>query len=281
MMYRMKKIITYDEEIPLPKCMYMIKPINDPIDSLNQDEEINISQQAPNKEMAELVTRQDQLLLKLDLLYEKIKAISSSCKTSSCQQIKSKQLKPDITPDEVVLTTNAENLPWYIHIILKKISTSVKIYWHIHSSVPTQKVPKIKSFVQTLQSASNNSGPVVRLIFVNDSADPELKLSSLSLPIVGNVNILRYLSLVFPNEIPYDNEDFTADALLDICHSQLERASEKNKETVVKKLFAEYDGWVYSKQFTIVDLAAFNVIKQWRNCPKYVPKEWFDKMSQL
>lgn len=117
--------------------------------------------------------------------------------------------------------------------------------------------------------------------YVSVSADSELKLSSLAVPIVGNVNILRYLSLVYPSAIPYNDSDYVVDGLLDLCHI-LERSTEKNKEAVVKNIFAQYsNGFIYKGSLSIVDIAAYTVIKQWRNCPKFVPKEWFDKISFL
>lgn len=43
MMYRMKKIINYDDEIVLPKCMYRIKNPNEFLKT--DDVNINISEQ--------------------------------------------------------------------------------------------------------------------------------------------------------------------------------------------------------------------------------------------
>lgn len=107
-----------------------------------------------------------------------------------------------------------------------------------------------------------------------------MKLSTLDVPIVGNVNILRYLSYVYPGVIPYNANDHHVDYLLDLCH-MLERTSEKNKEVIVLKLFSQQKNWIYGNDFSIVDLAVYNVIKQWKNVPKYVPKPWLDKCNKL
>lgn len=107
-----------------------------------------------------------------------------------------------------------------------------------------------------------------------------MKFSSLAVPIVGNVNILRYLALVYSSVVPYDYTDYTLDGLLDLCHL-LERTPEKNKESIILKLFSQSKDWIYKNQFSIIDIAVYNVIKQLRSKPKSVPKEWFDKCEKL
>lgn len=97
----------------------------------------------------------------------------------------------------------------------------------------------------------------------------------MGVPIVGNVNILRYLSYVYPSVLPYDSEDYYVDYLLDLCHL-LERTPEKNKDAVTKKIFTERKTWIYKDEFSVVDVAVYNVVKQWQNSTKYVPKSWFD-----
>ncbi|KAI5633081.1 hypothetical protein NE865_14209 [Phthorimaea operculella] len=284
-MYRMKNIITYDDEITLPKCMYHVKNPNADFDAVlgeSTADDINISNQAPNKKMAELELRQDQLLKKLDILYDKIKTISSYCNQSSPQkEVRSKNAKQAIsTPEEIVVALSPDNLPWFINLFLKDSTLTVKVSWHIHSSVPNEKVPKIKAFVNKLKNTENGAKANLRLIFRSGSADSELKLSSLSVPIVGNVNILRYLSYLYPNILSYDDADANVDSLLDLCH-QLERAPEKNKAAIINNLFAQHKEWIYNNQFSIVDVAVYNVVKQWQNSSKYVSKSWLDKCEKL
>lgn len=91
--------------------------------------------------------------------------------------------------------------------------------------------------------------------------------------------MLRYLSLIYPSIFP-SFEDFVMDGLLDLCYL-LSKATDKSREQIVKKLFSQYCGWIFNKQFSIVDVAAYNVIKQWKSCPKYVPNEWFKKCEQI
>lgn len=224
--------------------------------------------------MAELESRQDVLLKKLDMLYDRIIKISSICDKHNITKIKAKV----ITPEEIVVNTTPDNLPLYLYLLSKKEGNQFNLVWHIHSSVPNDKMQKIKAFVKTF-TRSDNGKVNVRLIFNNVSADTELKLSSLAIPIVGDVNVLRYLSCAYPNIFP-SIEDFTMDSHLDVCHL-LQKASEKNREDIVKKLFSQSGEWIYNNQLTIVDIAAYNVIKQWKYCPKYVPCNWFKNCELL
>ncbi|KAF9802398.1 hypothetical protein SFRURICE_009080 [Spodoptera frugiperda] len=279
MMYHMKKIIDHDKEIFLPNCMYSVKYRTDLFQEDYSDSDIGISAQGSNK-MTELEQRQEQLLKKLDTLYDRIKTISTYCKVDNIQETKiSKPDKCLPAPEEVVLVLSPDNWPWYLNLILKK-PIDLNISWHIHSSVPNDKVAKIKNYVKNLQETKSNSTINLRLIFKCVSADTELKISTLDVPIVGNVNILRYLSYVYPSVIPYNTNDHQVEALLDICHL-LERASDKNKEALVKKLFANEKNWINGSEFSIVDVAAYNVIKQWKNVPNYISKPWFEKTNKL
>ncbi|XP_047021107.1 uncharacterized protein LOC124631045 isoform X1 [Helicoverpa zea] len=283
MMYKMKKIIVHDKDVALPDCMYSVKCRTD---FYHEDDcNLSISNQVikflkGSNKMTELEQRQEQLLKKLDTLYERIATISSYCKGTITQNETRKPEHCLPTPDEVVLVLSPDSVPWYLNFILKQSSVALNISWHIHSSVPNEKLTKIKNYVKNLKESKNNSRTNLRLIFKCVSADTELKFSTLDTPIVGNVNILRYLSYVYPNIIPYNANDYYVDSLLDLCHV-LERTSDKNKEVAVSKLFSSYKNWIYGTEFSIVDLCAYNVIKQWKNIPKCVPKAWVDKCDKL
>ncbi|XP_053624762.1 aminoacyl tRNA synthase complex-interacting multifunctional protein 2-like isoform X1 [Plodia interpunctella] len=280
-MYHMKKINNDDAvDILLPKCMYRLRNVID----WKEDNDINISQQVtkflkvPKIKMSELQERQDLLLKKLDALYDRIKVISSYCKVNNLE-IKKPQIKRNTmnSPGEIVFVVSPDNLPWFLDI-LQKTSFHLNITYHIHSSVPNGKIAKIMTFVKHLPLSQNSTGIVLRLIF--KCADSEMKLSSMAVPIVGTVNILRYLSYIIPDVFPYNQEDFNMDGLMDLCHL-LERSPEKNKEALLNKLFSQCNIWICNDKFSIVDLAAYNVIKQWKNIPKTVPKKWLDNCSKL
>ncbi|XP_063531142.1 uncharacterized protein LOC134742115 isoform X3 [Cydia strobilella] len=279
-MYSMKNIITHDGDILLPKCMYHMKNLyNFDTKAESTEEEIDINM--PSKEMADLEVRQDQLLKKLDILYDRIKTISSFCNVDPTKVSRNNK-KPALIKilEEIVLVYSPDCLPWFLKKIVKESSHPVNVSWHIHSSVPIEKVPKIQAFVKSFPKQGHASKVTIRLIFKNVAADPELKWSSLDLPMIGNVNILRYVSLAYPSVIPYDSDDYNVDNFLDICHL-LEKTPEKSKETLTKKLFSQSKNWIYNNEFSIVDIAAYHVLKQWQNYTKYAPKDWLAKCDKL
>lgn len=69
------------------------------------------------------------------------------------------------TPDEIVLVVSPDNLPWFLNILLKDLSLPLNLSWHIHSSVPTEKVPIIKAFVKNLPILAKDQKVNLRLIF--------------------------------------------------------------------------------------------------------------------
>ncbi|XP_063531139.1 uncharacterized protein LOC134742115 isoform X1 [Cydia strobilella] len=289
-MYSMKNIITHDGDILLPKCMYHMKNLynfDTKAESTEEEIDINVRTQVmkllkmPSKEMADLEVRQDQLLKKLDILYDRIKTISSFCNVDPTKVSRNNK-KPALIKilEEIVLVYSPDCLPWFLKKIVKESSHPVNVSWHIHSSVPIEKVPKIQAFVKSFPKQGHASKVTIRLIFKNVAADPELKWSSLDLPMIGNVNILRYVSLAYPSVIPYDSDDYNVDNFLDICHL-LEKTPEKSKETLTKKLFSQSKNWIYNNEFSIVDIAAYHVLKQWQNYTKYAPKDWLAKCDKL
>lgn len=284
-MYYMKCIINHEAGIILPECMYRVKNIYkfDKEDEINIgiSDQVNKLLKTPNKNMTELEKRQELLLNRLDVLYERIMAISHNCYPISNKDAINTEKKFQIpVPEEVVLIVSPENIPWYLIHILKKCS-AINVTWHIHSSVPNEKINKIQEFLKKVNISNiRNTKVNFRLIFKSVSGDSALRLSSLSVPIIGNVNILRYMAFIYPALIPYNPEDYKMDNLLDLCHL-LERSFDKNKEAIISQLFSQCKDWIYNSEFTIVDLAAFNVIKQCRSTSKNVPKEWLIRCESL
>ncbi|CAG4909864.1 unnamed protein product [Colias eurytheme] len=279
-MYKMKSIIPIEQSIDLPTCMYYMKNPNQQVVA-NDDIQLNIRDQvmrflksAPNNKMLDLENRQDQLLKKLDKLYEKIQIISSSCKLNDTVNNKIKPCSKisQMKPEELVLVLSPDNLPWFLVKVLKE-NLDLNFTWHIHSSTPSNKIPKIKSFFEKVKFENTDGKVNLRLIFKYESASTELRISSLGLPILGNVNVLRYLCEIFPNTVSYDFNDYAAESLLDTCYL-LENSSEKQKQVHCQKLFQNGSQWIYNNKFSIIDLAVYNEVKQWKNVPKIVPQQW-------
>ncbi|XP_013146057.1 PREDICTED: uncharacterized protein LOC106109196 isoform X2 [Papilio polytes] len=286
-MYHMKTIVPLEDNIILPQCMYHLK---NPNNNLKIDEvELNISdQRSPNKTMIELEQRQTQLLQKLDVLYDRIKTISTLCKLDVQPNIATKKLELITAPEEIVVVLDPKIMPCFLGLFLKE-NPKLHVTWHIHSSVSTDDSLKIKDFFRDRPQLSLNNlketypGELkkrtnLRLIFKNVSASAELRMSSLEVPLVGIVNILRYLCLLYPTVIQYDQTDYYVDNLLDQCHL-LEKTSGKQMEDIMTQIFSQCKGWIYKNELSIVDIATFIIIKL-KGIMKAVPKTWYNKCEK-
>ncbi|XP_045785194.1 uncharacterized protein LOC123880871 isoform X2 [Maniola jurtina] len=278
-MYHMKNLVSQEQSLVLPKCMYRLR---NPIEEcLKEEMEINVcDQKMPNTQLIELEGRQDKLLEKLDNLYERIKNISSLCNFNI--EEKTKKDINIICPEEIVVVLNSNILPWFLNKFLKEVPF-LNVTWHVHSSVPTEKIPIIEAFFrkyQDLYRVIHGAKINLRLIFKCEPTTPELKFSSLSFPILGAVNIIRYLCLMYDNVAPYDYCNHEVDAMLDSAY-QLETASEKSRALLISKIFSQSKEWIYQDRFSIIDLAVFNIINQLQNGSKYVPKKWFNNCEKL
>ncbi|XP_050664504.1 uncharacterized protein LOC126965087 isoform X2 [Leptidea sinapis] len=276
-MYHMKNIIPFDD-IELPQILYPLKPMST---TTRVESEINIREQNPqSRNLLDLEDRQIQLLKKLDFLYEKIKFISTTCQLSDSNKNVSKGSMVNKT-DEIVLEMNSDRLPWFLRYFLKQ-NKDLSLLWHIHSSTPSTKVQNLKKFFEDLKTITNNKDndrPNLRLIFKNVSADTELKISALGVPIIGSVNVIRYLCELYPNSLGYDYNDYVVEGILDNCYT-LEKMTGKHKQASIKKIF-QSNNMLLSGKFTIVDLVLFNEIKQSSALSgDFIPQQWLDKCKK-
>ncbi|XP_022114382.2 uncharacterized protein LOC110992751 isoform X1 [Pieris rapae] len=286
-MYLMKNIVPMNSCIDLPTCMYnMRNPTQevskDDIDIKICDQVIQLVKNTSHTAMLDLEERQKQLLKKLDKLHEQINIIRSSCNFDNIKEDNSilvpKPIKEHL--NEVVITINQDKLPWFLIPLLHE-NPGLKYTWHIHSSVLANRIHKIQAFFKNINLPPAGSNiPRVNLRIIFKKSTTELKISSLGLPIRGNVNILRYLCEQYPNTAVYSYNDYEMENLLDTCYL-LENASETQKPILCKKLFPSSDiQWIYKNQFSIVDLALYNEIKQIQNHKKLVPQKWLSNCEK-
>ncbi|KPJ15072.1 hypothetical protein RR48_09099 [Papilio machaon] len=286
-MYHMKKIVPVEDNIMLPQCMYYLK---NPNNNMKIDEaELNISdQRSPNKTIIEIEQRQTQLLQKLDVLYDRIKTISTLCKLDVQPNVVIRKAEMITEPEEIVVVLNPKILPSFLGLFVKK-SPNLHVTWHIHSSVSAEDSLKIKDFFKNKPNLTfnnlnaNETGELkkrtnLRLIFKNVSASAELRMSSLDVPLVGIVNILRFLCLLYPTVLQYDQNDYFVDNLLDQCHL-LEKTSGKHMEDIITQIFSQCKEWIYKNEFSIVDVATFIII-QMNGVTKSVSKTWYNKCEK-
>lgn len=91
--------------------------------------------------------------------------------------------------------------------------------------------------------------------------------SSKFVPILGEVNILRYLNRIGPNELSYEDQGqltTTNDAILDICYQLAQKLSPKERQNHLQQLNQRLGKQKFfngENGVSIADLAVSSVLK--------------------
>lgn len=207
------------------------------------------------------------------------------------------ELKP-INPkylQEVVVNVHPKNIPFSLlalqTIWQRRLNLIVKCYTHSSvAALPDQN----QYFAKQLTKLTPNPGlPLITLSLVwKEIASTELICAPTSfIPIVGEVNVLRYLSRVGPKEFGYVDADLIQsleiDSTLDLCH-QLFTAGNNAKErlTVLRALSNKLDKHPFfgGDEFAISDIAVSSAFKQLTVSSKDIApnlNNWVKRASNL
>lgn len=91
--------------------------------------------------------------------------------------------------------------------------------------------------------------------------------SSKYVPIIGEVNVLRFLSRIGPNEFNYEDQEELAtstDAVLDICYQLTQKLSSKERQTHLQQLnqrLGKHKFFNGDDGVSIADVAVSSVLK--------------------
>lgn len=107
-------------------------------------------------------------------------------------------------------------------------------------------------------------------------------------PIMGEVNLLRYLASVVPSLLSYTEEadSIEVDSVLDLCH-QIVRAKTKTEKTNLLQSLNKSLGksqWLLGRDSVgIADIAAYSVIQQVSNSSELNVNlgKWFQRCSTV
>lgn len=105
--------------------------------------------------------------------------------------------------------------------------------------------------------------------------------------ITGEINILRYLSRIGPNEFNYENHpnvnDF--DILFDQCYQFLNENAQKNRQNLMRSIASRLNSNFYGgTQISIADVAVYSTIKQSKDAEKSLPlkfTKWLNEINQI
>ncbi|CAH0555322.1 unnamed protein product [Brassicogethes aeneus] len=288
-MYQTKPIVRHDVPVQLPTCMYKIKNIYgprngevDPADHVSTaNKKLDISEQVKkflknNQKipgMADLQARQEKILQQLADLKKQMLNIKAELKisnvTTNKTTLKISTQKIEDLPNIVIHA--GPNYPPYSLALVQKLlqdQINLSITTHQHSSVPLlpKNAKELSDILTNFKPKASNLPTIyVRLIWNNVEADMELLVSIV--PILGEVNALRYLSRCFTNVLSYeyDSDVSEIDSLLDVSHALISTKSTPEKTKLIQhfiKSLGKSSYLIGKTKITVADIAAVSALKQ-------------------
>ncbi|KAJ8914561.1 hypothetical protein NQ315_010025 [Exocentrus adspersus] len=315
-MYQTRRIVQHDFHVELPKCMYPLKNVhsrNGMVDGAvdhvsTEKKKLDIFDQVKQflknnhkiPGMAELEAKQEEVLKQLAELKKQILSIKSDLKISSVSVAKptanfssatsKQQVSDNLQDQDIVINANPSNPPYSLQILQRLLQDTIALTFsnHCHSTVKslTEEAKKLDSILVNFSPNSNTPKLNVRLIWKTIGSNTELMVSHI--PILGEVNMLRYLVRSFKSSLNYDSESdcIEMDSLLDICYL-LPRAKTKTERNsllqILNKSLGKSQWLVGRNQASVADIAAYSAIKQACNTNEMSANmgKWFHRCESV
>lgn len=197
---------------------------------------------------------------------------------------------------EVVINVHPSNVPYSILAMqnLWKGRLNVKVDFFTHSSVKESDFSKVaKDFASKVSSTVGQTNiPTLKVTIIWKDVDTTQMLTSpVSIPVYGEVNIIRYLNRIGPNEFFYEADNYLAnlsDATLDICYQLSKKPSMKERASYVQLLSQQLGKCQLfndSPTMSISDVAVSSILKKlFANNSKEMPANlasWLQRVSSL
>ncbi|CAO1406624.1 unnamed protein product [Diamesa tonsa] len=273
-MYNLKPILV-DQDIEFPTCMYQLKPINNNLG--NSANTIN-----RNSEMSEvdiLEQRQRRILEQLDDLKKTLLAMRGDLKLCNKPQQPIQQKTAPVQNatnvkklpiNDVVINANPQSVPYSVlafkNLWQGRLNVDAQVF--VHSSV-AEITPEAKEFNEKLTKSTEASNlPSLKVIMIWKDVDTTEMMLNRFGPIYGEVNIIRFLNRVGPNEFVYDTDNHQAnlaDATLDICNQLSKKLSAKERQYNLQLLSQRLGKSKFlndSNVFAIADIAVSSIVKK-------------------
>ncbi|KAJ3642721.1 hypothetical protein Zmor_025479 [Zophobas morio] len=283
-MYSTKQVVQHDFRVRLPECMYKLKNIHaarngvvergtDHVATSTRKLDIFDQNYQNIPEMAALEVRQEEILRQLDELKKQMDSIRNTLKVANHAPfptviLKPKQETPPSLPD-IIINASPTNPPYSLELIQKLwknyIFLSVKTYTHSSLTTLTENATELTKILEAFSAETNVPKVNVKLIWKDVGANVELLISHQ--PILGEVNILRYLSRVSSDLLNYEtyNNTHEIDTLLDISYNIVKAKTKTERGALLKALSKSLgkSQWLAGRsQVSVADLAAYSAIKQ-------------------
>ncbi|KAG5680122.1 hypothetical protein PVAND_009647 [Polypedilum vanderplanki] len=288
-MYSLKPILT-QQNIELPDCMYKMKPINNTSAVSDMQESINNSSKI---EVEMLEERQNRVLQKLDELKQTLLSMRGSlnlcskpaqpssqqqkqagAKVGTSQKIQKKKI--DINNlAEMVVNVHPKNVPYSLLALKNQWRGRLYLKAEVftHSSVcDSDFTDASREFAEKIVQSNEIDFklPMLKVTIIWKNVETTQFISSPSkfIPVYGEINIIRYLNRIGPNEFFYENDNYEADLhdqVLDICYQLSKKHTDKERQQFLQQLSQRIGNNQFFNQATslsISDIAVSSILKK-------------------
>ncbi|KAM7358242.1 aaRS-interacting multifunctional protein 2 isoform 2-T2 [Cochliomyia hominivorax] len=280
-MYELKTLLP-QFDITLPNCMYEMKNLSLSANAVESDSGASAARNNFNvsggDDAQNVALRQEKVMQQLNELKAQLAGIRSTLglcakgpqhTTTSFTATDNGGLKeeplhdvvinghPNFIPYALLAIKNAWkdlftlDIKTFTHSTMSDIGEEAKAFENALRSVPVNpKLPKIS----------------ITLIWKNCEHTEMISSPTMYVPIYGEVNIIRYLGRVGPNEYRYENSPLCneIDAVLDICYQLLRCTTPKSKANIIRILNNRLQkrSFFGGDQMSIADIGVHSSLKR-------------------
>jgi len=311
-MYKISPINQIWPNMELAECMYRMKSVT------NLKLEENAAYPNINIEMNEidkLAARQEKVLLQLEEFKKQLQNIKSGlnlCAKPQQQSIgsnsKGSDKKPSMSASEAVskkpvnaqqlqdfvVNVNPQNVPYCILALknLWKDRLNINVEFFTHSTV-AQLDDEVKNFMNQIKSIENHIGsPSLKITIIWKAVSWNIELITSPTtygPLQGEVNLLRYLTRIGPNEFNYESNGSNSnevDSMLDMCYLLVKAGNDTRERQKQLRLLNTRLGkqqFYGGNSISIADVAVSSTIKQLSITKDLTPamKSWLNRITPL
>ncbi|XP_076053040.1 aaRS-interacting multifunctional protein 2 isoform X2 [Oratosquilla oratoria] len=311
-MYHLDKQVQLQENISLPTCMYHIEPLNtiSKLDvassyygqSGNTLLDHTTSDMKVPDSVLKLEARQEGILKKLKDLKQQVLLLEQK---QGCPRITGGTpavgtaashvpVKEGVVHD-MVISAHPKHAPYGLLILrqmLKNCGMPVYASNHVHSSIP-EVGQNLKTQFADAPCGGRSSHQLGFTVQWKSVKSTDLMVNPIAQSkVVGEANIVRYISRLFPQNSPYNYEACgtiegiaEVDTMFDTIQSNVIEGKNKDKAAMVKQYNARLANskWLLGGDMSIVDVFAWSAFKQTGldvTAPAHLSK-WSKALDQL
>lgn len=191
-------------------------------------------------------------------------------KAGTQQKIKKKPIDPNNLTD-IVINVHPKNVPFSLLEFRRQWEGRLRINAQVftHSSI-SELTDAAKDFSKKLMEVDERKYVTLNITLIwKDVTTTEMISSPSKLaPLYGEINIIRFLNRIGPNEFHYETNNHEAnfhDQVLDTCYLLSKKHTNKERQQFVKQLSQRLGSQQYfngSPSLSISDIAVSSILKQ-------------------